>query len=397
MHPSLHLYTVMMVWSAALILFPALISALMPNASTIVPDLGSFSTVITLIETKQPSIAAGKVFEDMTRTMWSMFWNNDKNLWNRACNSTEIALLWDVSVAADDTIYLWDYQKTSLASAAFESYMNSKLNALSASTARDLDIYTDDNAQAVYALLGAYAQHPTPQLLKQLRDIMSFLISQVNPKTGGVTWHYKSPYVLLISTLESALAAIKVFYYVRDTTYLDFAKQCMIWSINNLLDPADHLFWDGVNSDTKVIDKGKLSYTVGVAISTLSLLSRNDKSQDWKGMALELAVRSLGGGKLDSRFFADGHLVDPIKYSSHLFAGLSDLVTVTEPTDSYQADAYVMISHALVRETRYLYDQFATSVINSSGCPTVDGYSSLLEYASFANVFWLASKVVPYI
>lgn len=360
-------------------------------------SLGSYRPSITPVEHPTPSVPAYNVFSAMTRNMWTLFWKSDQKLWNVACDGSGTASLWDVSVAGDISMYLWDYEKTLLAAKTFENYLNPQLGAFSASTNKDNDVYTDDNAQVVFALLSAYAQHPTREILKQMRDVLNFLVSQVNPKTGGITWHYGLPYVALISTLEAAMAAMRVHYYVRDATYLNFAKTQMLWILENLLDPNDHFIWDGIDSNSKNIDKGKLSYHEGLAMSVMALLSRNDKSQDWQSMAVEIAVRSLGAGKLDSIFFSNGHLSNEVKYSHHFIGGLADLITVTSPRSTYEADAYAMINAVIARESRYLYDLHESTVIKSTTCPALGGYNSLLNYASLANVFWQAGKTVTFI
>lgn len=380
----------MLKWRATKVILSGLLVAVATAQST----LGSYQPEIAVVDIQTPSVPVAKVFRDMTHSMWNLFWDKDHNQWNKACNGQGVASLWDVSVANDISMFLWEYQKTISAAASFNAYLNPQVHALSASTSRDMDIYADDNSQAIFALLSAYAQQPTPETLQLMKDILSYLGTQVNPSVGGITWKYQHSYVALISTLEAAMAAMKVHYYVRDNTYLEFAKAQVLWIIDNLLDPQDHLIWDGIDANSKEINKGKLSYTMGVAISVMSLLSRNDNLQNWQDMALELAVRALDAGHLNGAFFRDGHLQDPLKYSHHLIGGLADLLAVTQPKNSYQAQAYVMINRVITRETRYLYDKFGTSVIQSNTCPSVAEYTSLLDYASLANVFWQASKAL---
>ena len=141
------------------------------------------------------------------------------------------------------------------------------------------------------------------------------------------------------------------------------------------------------------INRGQLSYTVGAAISGFAFLSKFDDSKDWKSKAVELAVRAIGAGNLNSIFYSDTFVHDDVKYSHLLFAGFADLVTETSPNGDYERQAYAAVKAELVREARHLYDQYYAAIAASGGCSAAGQMNDLLHYASLVEIFYQASRV----
>ena len=56
---------------------------------------------------------------------------------------------------------------------------------------------------------------------------------------------------------EAALSAVKLYEQNKDDSLLSFAKKCLSWLDDNLLDKLDGFYYDGLNVNNKTnIDKG---------------------------------------------------------------------------------------------------------------------------------------------
>lgn len=358
--------------------------------SSIPSSLGTWTTSITSVSTQQPEISTDQAFRKVTDNLWNLFWNKNSSNWNDQCDNTNTPVVWSVAVASKA---ITDTHTSSTARSVINAllkYRNSQNNGFLASTAGNNDIYVDDDAQVVWVFTDAAEILYDNTVSQQASDTVDFIEKQKNNQIGGITWSINDVYVASISTLEAGLAAMKLYAVNSDASLISFAKYTLGWSFDNLLDQDNKFFYDGVTPGGGV-NKGQLSYTVGVAISTLAYLERYDggDSDDWRAIAVELAVRAIGGGKLDSIFFSGGHLSNDLKYSHLLLVGFADLLSMTSPSSQYQQEAYDAIRATVVREARNYYDSYS-SYINSQKC---GGVTSLLEYGSLAQSLYAASVV----
>lgn len=356
-------------------------------AAANIDSLGQYTAPILPVVPKIPLVSTSYLYQLLALAAVDKFWHKSSG-WSDQCNTTSAPVLWSVAVMSKAVANGMDQDTVKGVMGALFEYKSKNSGGFSASTAGDGDIYTDDDAQAVWAFIEASITTGNSTYFDTANKLLDFIIEQQKPD-GGVVWGVQGNYLALISTVEAALAAVKSCQIVPNQRYLDFATLCLKWVFSALMSPQ-HFLFDGVDTNGQV-NRGQLSYTVGVAISTFSLLSTIDDSDDWKSKALELAVRAIGGGELDSIFYTDAHVHDNIMYSHLLFAGFADLLAETAPTSLYEHKAYAAIRAELMRETRYLYDTVYPAIAASDGCSFQ--FCNLLQMGSLVETFYQASRV----
>lgn len=352
-------------------------------------NLGAFSTQIIAVLTQAPVVSAQSVFNQMAGNLWDNFWSQSTNTFTDKCDNSTSPVLWDLSVAAMAVVNTGNQANTAQVLNAIGTHKCNQIGGYSATNAGDSDIYNDDDAQALWVLIdGAQL---TGSSAANATALLNYLQTQQNGAVGGVSWDYNGQYVALISTLEVALAAAKLYKVDNNPAYLTFSKYCINWVLDNLVDPKDNFIYDGMGTDGS-INKGKLTYTIGVAMSTLAYLSLWDNTNDWQNIAITFGVKALGAGNLNSQFFSNGYINDSVDHSHNFFTGLADLLVLTSPSSSYQSSAYALFKSELIRETRHLYDEYSP-VINSNSCSSVGAFNTLLNYGSLTQIFYQASRV----
>lgn len=244
--------------------------------------------------------------------------SNDEN-----CNSAfKDPALWDLAVAAKSVIKLENIERLTQILNQIYIYENKALGAFAASTLADEDIYTDDNAQIAWVFIDAYKLTKKTEYLSSAESIVKFLMKEVD-KNGGVIWKYKHNYIASISTSEAALAAIRLYEVNGDEKLIQYSKSCMEFMFKYFEDSSDHTFYDGLNKDDySDLNRGKLTYTVGTTLSTLSILNRYD-TKDWKSNInrLIMAVTDTKGVFYNS----NGYWNNAMKYIHLLYIGLKDV------------------------------------------------------------------------
>lgn len=359
------------------ILWMAMVVAAVPPR--VKRELGEWSPSIKSVETKSPEVRTQDVFEEANANLWKFFWNSDSLTWGAQCGAANEPVVWDVAVAGRAIIFGDDTSKTNKVVEAFANYKSTSSDGYSASTAKDGDIYTDDCAQIMWAFTDAYLSS-----WDKAKDLFGFL-ELWEHDDGGVLWSVNGNYIASILTLEAALGAVRLHEVSPLPKYTRFAKKLMDWSFDTLLDPTDKFFYDGIDTSGNV-NTGKLTYTVGVAILTCVHLSlSNDTSRDWQAVAVELAMRFMNAGHLNTQFYTNGYINDQLRYLHLLFQGFGDLLKKTTPRSSYQKQAYDAVRHDLVRQARHVYDQYQAHI---GECQ--DG---LLDYASLVQVFHAVAQV----
>ncbi|CCE82349.1 Piso0_002072 [Millerozyma farinosa CBS 7064] len=350
----------------------------------------SSQSTIQSVETKPPVVDAKDVFQNVSDKLWDEFWSNSS--WKDSCKSGGSPVVWQVAVAGEAIDFGGDDDKISEAVDFLKTYRDSASGGYSAGQGSpESGIYTDDDAQVQWVLTLAGKVSDSDEYLDDAQDLMEFIMKQINPTMGGITWSVNGSYIASISTLEAGLAAIKLYELEENYDYLNFSKYCIEWTYQNLYDSGNGLFYDGVSTDGEV-NKGELSYTAGVALSTLVRLEKHDSSKDWHSMAVDLAARTIGYGNLNSEFYSEGYISNQIEYSHLLFLGFADFVKRSSPKTSFESSLFTAVKNELVREIRHLYDQLGSSTISISGCPQGE-YDSLLSYASLVQSFYSVTEV----
>lgn len=312
--------------------------------SSLSEDISESSQVAT------PSIVPSKPIEKLSvvnsnfhgqfmtscETLWTRFWSSDKfNAHDQICTDTSFTApsVWELAVVSRAVVLLGDIEKTNKVLSSLYAYENKELKVFSASTAGDGDIYNDDNGQIAWSFIDGYKLTKEEKYLDSAKSIVDFLMNQTD-SNGGVLWHYNQDYIASISTSEATLAAMRLYEITGAEELLTFSKKCMDFMFTYFQDPQDKLFYDGLNSkDYTDINKGKLTYSVGVTLSTLALLHKFDTYEDWISKMVELADAALNSK--GAFYTGDGIWNNAMKYSHLLFTGLNDIIELN--LDQYKS------------------------------------------------------------
>ena len=219
-----------------------------------------------------------------------------------------------------------DYLRHSLQ--ALQTYWNPEKHAFCAWKyfVGNEDIYFDDNAHAVNALISVFQTTQDLTYLKQAKDILtSLLIPAAESSNGAIPWHI-SDYTKrhACSTGPAAVAALRIHNQEEDHPLLAFAEKALLWLTPNLQDPKSGLIWDhmSINPDgSGHVSLWCWSYNTGFAIHGFSLLYEATGQQEHLDAAIKLAGaatnpdncliddHSPDGMYTDGSFFLH-HLVD---------------------------------------------------------------------------------------
>ncbi|CAH6722577.1 hypothetical protein CLIB1444_10S01596 [[Candida] jaroonii] len=266
-------------------------------------------------------------FSNSSEKFWSRFWNDGKfNAQDQICvgHSFTEPSVWELAVVSRAIVFSGNTDKTNKMLSSLYEYENKNLKVFSASTAGDGDIYNDDNGQIAWSFIDGYKLTGEDKYLNSAKGIVNFLMQQTDAN-GGVYWHYGQNYIASISTSEAALAAMRLFEITKDDKLLTFARNCTEFMFTYFQDPNDKLFYDGLDSnDYNNLNKGKLTYTVGVTLSTLSLLHKYDTSGSWMPKIIQLTDAALNS--TGAFYNGDGIWNNAMRYSHLLFTGLNDVL-----------------------------------------------------------------------
>lgn len=356
-------------------------------------NLGNYLASIESVSTPSPYASTKEVTDKVSNKLWEKFWNKNTSHWGDSCLSNAKAELWEASVGTRAIGFSGNKSRAGQAATSLLSYKSSS-GGYSALYPATNDIYIDDDAQANWAFTTAYNVTKNSTFHDAARNMLKFMMNNVNDKVGGVTWHVNNNYVASISTLEAGLAALRVNEIHYDQDFVNFGKYCLNWTFSNLLDPHDHFIYDGIDENHKV-NKQKYSYAMGVAITALVKLHQVDDTKNWKGMATELAARTIGNGKLNSVYYQNLYLKDGVNFVHLLLVGFTDLITQTQPKSDFEKNLYKALKNEVIRETRHLFDENKNNIFNSSSCPQGD-YKSLLNFSSVSQIFYQAKTLTSF-
>ncbi|EGV65695.1 hypothetical protein PSN45_003524 [Yamadazyma tenuis] len=343
------------------------------------------------------------LFTDVVDFSWSRFWVTSKSSWSendKCLNNFEYPSVWDQAVAGKMIADSVNAANIDLVIANLKDYLNSD-NWFSSSTAKDNDVYMDDNAQVLWVLLDSYKYAGNVDDLELAKKLMSNLMNQ-EASGGGVYWKLNAPYVASISTAESALAATRLYQVTQDQSLLEFASKQVNWLLDNLQDSSDGLIYDGINSKTGAVNKGKLSYSVGVMVSTLAYLNSFTGESDYYDKATKLVNSALN--KKGAFYNSDGTWNNPMYYSHLLFTGISDLITIATATSKSQDTYYQSLISEVNTQAQNIIKTYQVSTNNfvdnissfkADSSNYCDGkpIGNLLQSASAAQIFYAMSKI----
>ncbi|CCE82351.1 Piso0_002074 [Millerozyma farinosa CBS 7064] len=295
-------------------------------------------------------------FDSTLDTIWERFWSSDKGAWtdnDQLCQSSYKApVVWTEAVVGKTTTLSGSSQRTANTVKNLMQYENTDLKVFSSGTGGDDDIYTDDNAQVAWVFIDAYQITGNDDYLQTAKNIVSFLKSQWDSNgIGGVYWHYKNKYIASISTVEAALASVLLYDITKEESDLSFAEECMNFMFQHFQD-KDKLFFDGFNNDTyDDMNKGKLTYTVGVGMSTLAHLNKHTGNDTWLQNAVALGQASID--KSGPFYSSEGYWNNALEYVHLLFKGFSDLLTIAPWQNDFNE-----FKAETIKQAAYIYSYF---------------------------------------
>lgn len=297
------------------------------------------------------------VFNDAVKATWDQFWDNDKQSFNRNDKDCELGFkspsVWTQAVAGKAFTEQQDTQRIKKIINSIMNYQNPE-GWFSASTAKDNDVYIDDNSQIMWVLIDSYKYCGSVEHLEVAKKLMGLIREQWDESTGGVNWKLNADYVASISTGEASLAAVRLYQVTQDEELIGFATKCIDWLFKNLQDPDDGLIYDGLTKSSGEVNKGKLTYSIGVMISTMAYLNTVTSNTDWVDKAIQLADAAVDA---KSAFYTvNGFWNNQLRYSHLLFMGLSDLLTVSTPINSKQSSKYQNYIEILTKQASFIQD-----------------------------------------
>lgn len=302
------------------------------------------------------SSVPSEAFDSTIDKIWERFWSSSQGAWtdnDQLCESSYKApVVWTQAVVGKTTTLSGSKQRTANTVKNLMQYENKDLKVFSSGTGGDDDIYTDDNAQIAWVFIDAYQITGNNDYLQTAKNIVSFLKSQWDSNgIGGVYWHYKNKYIASISTVEAALASVLLYDITKDESDLSFAEECMNFMFQHFQD-NDKLFFDGFNNDTyDDMNKGKLTYTVGVGMSTLAHLNKHTGNDTWLQSAISLGMASID--KSGPFYSSEGYWNNALEYVHLLFKGFSDLLTIAP----WQTE-FSEFRAETIKQATYIYSYF---------------------------------------
>ncbi|KAH3669260.1 hypothetical protein OGAPHI_001381 [Ogataea philodendri] len=168
----------------------------------------------------------------------------------------------------------------------------------------DDDINYDDCGHLVRGMIALYEATGNQEYLDLSKELMRFLMTGVVEHqkfhVKGLKWHISKKYMASISNCVAASGAMRLIPHSppeEQKQLYEFAKLCVnfIWEL--MLDKGDNIVMDGCAYDSEGIDRSKYSYNTGNTLTAICLLYQYDKDPQWQDKAKKLAEAATDRGK----------------------------------------------------------------------------------------------------
>lgn len=181
------------------------------------------------------------------------------------------------------------------------------------------DLYYDDNAWMVLALVESYEILKERHWLDLAGKALAFVLSGRDRALGGGIWWRTADRRTknTCSNGPSAAACLAVFQHTRDPKLLENARGLYSWTVERLRDPSDALFWDNIARDGTV-EPTKWSYNTALMIRAARGLARATGEARYSEdvAAMERAARARW-------VRPDGRIDDEIQFAHLLFENIT--------------------------------------------------------------------------
>ena len=177
------------------------------------------------------------------------------------------------------------------------------------------DRYYDDNAWIALGLVEAYEVSHEQRDLDRAAATLRYVLSGEDDKLGGgLYWRErKKESKNTCGNAPGIAAAVRVYTYTHDKSQLDAAVRLYRWTVKNLRDDSDGLYYDNLSLSGK-LGAHKFTYNTALMIRSGCLLC------DATGDAVYLHDAQRSAASAVSRWVRpDGTIADP-SYFAHLLA-----------------------------------------------------------------------------
>ncbi|KAK9449194.1 glycosyl hydrolase family 76-domain-containing protein [Limtongia smithiae] len=245
------------------------------------------------------------------------------------------------------------------------------------------DIYYDDNAHCVNALISAYQATGKREYMDRVIAVMTQLVPTGWDKSGnpgGVPWHVAKPNSRnACSTCALAVAAGRLaLMNIQPQYFGDMLADFVKFTQAHLLDNNEHLIHDSIAYDgTKwKIERVKWTYNTGFAIESFVLLYHLRGSQEHLDIAQKMASAALDrkGALYDKKAtdVSKRWWWDKTYFAQHLVDGLVALAKTLGPTNELSKRIEAELEHLDGYMRAYLFDPVDGLYFRSLRLYTID-------------------------
>jgi hypothetical protein len=156
----------------------------------------------------------------------------------------------------------------------------------------------DDSLWMGLALMQQYVRGRDQTLLGRAEAVFRLAIRSWDQRNGGIYWQETgagNSTRAVVSNAPAAILGIEIFQQVHDPWYLHWSEDIVSWLTRTLRDPATGLYNDhiGGESGPLAIGTAKYTYTQGVMVCALAMLSEFEPTQYPMSDAVELAKTGM--------------------------------------------------------------------------------------------------------
>lgn len=156
----------------------------------------------------------------------------------------------------------------------------------------------DDSLWMGLALMQQYARARDRTLLVRAEAVFQLAVRSWDQHDGGIYWQETgagNSTRAVVSNAPAAILGIEIFQQVHDPWYLHWSENIVGWLTRTLRDPATGLYNDHIGGDNSPMAIGttKYTYTQGVMVCALAMLSEFEPTKYPLSDAVELAQKAM--------------------------------------------------------------------------------------------------------
>ena len=183
------------------------------------------------------------------------------------------------------------------------------------------DRYYDDNAWMCLALIETYEVLGDKKYLKWAEEAFKFVWSGWDEKLGGgIYWRENEKKSKnTCSNAPAAVCALRLFEVTKKAGYDEKAARILSWTLRNLRDPKDGVYWDSIDLRGK-IDEMKWSYNTALMIRAAA--ERGPRKGRDDANPFQLGMASIPGAVSRWLLGEPGTIRDAAPFAHLLFEAL---------------------------------------------------------------------------